>query len=73
MRALGLDELMQQGFMVERLEPRDTQQFRPGTGHAVQAQALEAGGDVIDMVTLLDLAQAVIARHVGLRRLLQRQ
>ena len=64
---------MQQGFMVERLEPRDTQQFRPGTGHAVQAQALRPAAMWWDMVTLLDLAQAVIARHVGLRRLLQRQ
>ena len=56
---------MQQGFMVERLEPRDTQQFRPGTGHAVRLKPLRPAAMSLDMVTLLDLAQAVIARHVG--------
>lgn len=46
LRRLGLQQLMQHGFVAQRLDPGSTQDFRPRTGHAVQAQALEGNDDV---------------------------
>eukprot|EP01034_Spumella_vulgaris_P042934 gene42933-53267_t len=74
MCTLGLDELMQQGFVVERFEPGDAQQFRPGTGHAVQqavphlrddGTAVVLSGDV--PLTQADTLRALVAASGGER------
>ena len=48
--ALGsfcFEQLVQHRLMVQRLDARRAQHFRPRTGHAVQTQTLQGGHDVI--------------------------